>query len=112
MGCLRTGTGFRSSPSESCNAKANVRPCALLRDIGHGARHPTSPQGGRGLGRSNHGQMFRRVLANSCVFHALKKVPTTGKPTIQAAAEQLTVDCIKAGLFSMSLTYQLRKVHS
>ena len=56
--------------------------------------------------------MFRRVLANSGVFHALKKVPTTGKPTIQAAAEQLTVDCIKAGLFSMSLTYQQRKVHS
>ena len=45
-------------------------------------------------------------------FHALKKVPTTGKLTIQAAAEQLTVDCIKAGLFSMSFTYQRRKVHS
>ena len=80
MGCLRTGTGFRSSPSESCNAKANVRPCALLRDIGHGARHPTSPQGSRGLGQSNHCQIFRRVLPNPGVFYALKKVPTTGKP--------------------------------
>ena len=47
-------------------------------------------------------------------FHALKKVRTNCQSTIQAAAsaEQLTVDCIKAGLSSMSLTYERRKVHS